>query len=493
MSGIRVAYSGLINFVIGLIRIFTGFAFILIVTRLLSPEEFGTWNLIVGLITYVLVLHHIVSFWITREVARDETSGKTALFSSSIFSTIGIAIYIAITYFVVAQTTIEQNILLFATIIIPTQFFFTILSAINLGWKPQATGYGLIILDISKIPVVFILLYYFEMGIIGVIIAATVGNIVSSVMLAVFSRYKIRNKIKKDAIKKWLRLSWIPLFPSAISIISALDVLIFTIIIGSTEGVGYYSAALVIAGLASYASMISIGVYPKLLGDKNREYLQNTLTMFLYFLIPLGFISIVFAKPGLYALNPTYEIISIAAIFLTFKIFLSTIFGVFSSFLRGAEEVDVKKSTFKEYSKSMLFYLPTLQLIKFSTYIGLLVSVLLLAKSSSFLDLVLYWSIIAFVIQIPFTIIVSYHVKKKFTLKLEYNSIVKYSLSAIIAFGSAFLLAEEYLIYTPTIIEFLPNLLLFIGYGIGVYLLLTYFIDSNTKKLFNAILNNVKN
>ena len=161
MSGIRVAYSGLINFVIGLIRIFTGFAFILIVTRLLSPEEFGTWNLIVGLITYVLVLHHIVSFWITREVARDETSGKTALFSSSIFSTIGIAIYIAITYFVVAQTTIEQNILLFATIIIPTQFFFTILSAINLGWKPHATGYGLIILDISKIPVFFILLYYF--------------------------------------------------------------------------------------------------------------------------------------------------------------------------------------------------------------------------------------------------------------------------------------------------------------------------------------------
>jgi O-antigen/teichoic acid export membrane protein len=492
LSGIRIIYSGLINFIIGLIRIFTGFAFILIVTRLLSPEEFGSWNLIVGLITYVLVFHHVISFWITREIARDETSGKTALFASSIFSVIGISAYIGITYFVVAQTQIQQDILLIASIIIPTQFFYSILTAINLGWKPHVTSYGLIILDVAKIPVAFILLFYYDMGIVGVIISAVVGNIASCILLAIFCRNKIRGVLNRNFLKKWTKLSWLPLFPSSISIISAFDVLVFTIIVGTTEGVGYYSAALVIAGLGSYASLISIGVYPKLLGEKNREYLQNTLTVFLYFLIPLGLISIAFAKPGLYALNPTYEIISIAVIFLTFKIILSTIFSVFSQFLKGIEKVDTRISKFSEYRKSMLFYLPTLQLIKFSSYIGLLVTVLILSTSTSFLDLVLYWSIIGFVIQIPFVIIISHHIRKKFNLKLEYYSILKYLFSGIISFGSAFLLANEYLIYTPSIFEFLPNLLLFVAYGIGVYLLLTYFIDSNTKKLFVAIFSNIK-
>ena len=493
MSGIRVVYSGLINFVIGLIRIFTGFAFILIVTRSLSPEEFGTWNLIVGLITYVLVLHHIVSYWVTREVARDEKSGKTALLSSSIFSTIGISIYLGITYFVVAQTPVEQNVLLFAVIIIPTQFFYSILSAINLGWKPQATGYGHIILDIAKIPVVLILLYYYEMGVIGVIISVAIANIASSVMLAIFSRNKIRGRINKKFLKNWLKLSWLPLIPSAMSIISALDVLIFTIIVGSTEGVGYYSAAFVVASLASYAAAMTVGVYPKLLADENKEYLQNTFTMFLYFLIPLGLMSIAFARPALYALNPIYEIIAIAIIFLTLRMFLSTIFAVFSLFLKGIEKVDTRNSKFKDYRKSMLFKIPILQFFKFSSYIGLLTTVLLLSTSVSFIDLVLYWSILGFIIQIPFIIIVSYYVKKNFILKLEYSSFIKYLFSGIVAFGTAFLLAEEYLIYTPSIFHFLPSLLLFFGYGVGVYLLLTYFIDSNTRKLFNAIFNYIKN
>ena len=56
MSGIRVTYSGLISFVVGLASVFTGIIFVLIVTRQLTPEEFGTWNLIGGLIIYVIII-----------------------------------------------------------------------------------------------------------------------------------------------------------------------------------------------------------------------------------------------------------------------------------------------------------------------------------------------------------------------------------------------------------------------------------------------------
>jgi len=72
LSDIRVTYSGLFAFFVGLLGIVTGLAFILIVTRSLSPGEFGTWSLIGSIIGYVMVSESIVNFWTTREIARGE-------------------------------------------------------------------------------------------------------------------------------------------------------------------------------------------------------------------------------------------------------------------------------------------------------------------------------------------------------------------------------------------------------------------------------------
>ena len=88
MSEIRVTYSGLIGLLIGLSTVVSGLIFILIITRSLTPNELGTWGLIGGLLTYVIILEPIISYWTTREIARDVDSGKTAILSSGIFSII---------------------------------------------------------------------------------------------------------------------------------------------------------------------------------------------------------------------------------------------------------------------------------------------------------------------------------------------------------------------------------------------------------------------
>ena len=492
MSGIRVTYSGLINFIIGLIRIFTGFAFIIIVTRLLTPEEFGTWNLIVGLITYTVIIHHVISYWTTREISRGIESGRTAILSAGLFSVLGMIIFIGISYFVLAQTAVERDILLFATILVPIQLLWSVLKAISLGWKPQASSYGLIIIDLSKIPTAFLFLYFFDMGIIGVILSVFIGILTGSIFLATFSRNKLKNTFQIEILKSWLKRSWLPLYPSMISIIHALDVLIFTIIVGSTEGVGYYSAALVIGSLASYAGLTTIGIYPKLLAEEKRDYIRRTLTRLFYFLIPMGILSIVFARPGLYALNPLYEIVALAVAFLTLRTVLFTLFDIFSYILRGLEQVDIQKnSTFKDYIKSKLFFIPTLQLIQYSSYIITLTIVLILVDTS-LTERVLYWSIISFVIQIPFTIIIFIHLRKKLIMKFEYVNITKYFLTGIGVFSIAYLLAEQYLEYTTNVFVFLPRLSLFVGFGIILYLLITYITDLNTRHLLKSIIEEIK-
>ena len=143
MSGIRVTYSGLIALLTGLITLGTGLVFMVIVTRTLSIEEYGIFGVIIGLLVYGSVLDNLVSFWAIRETARGVKSGKTvALLGTGIFSTAGIFIYIIAAFIVGLGTDIDQNILLFAVILIPTKFLIKNLSGINVGWKPQILSYA---------------------------------------------------------------------------------------------------------------------------------------------------------------------------------------------------------------------------------------------------------------------------------------------------------------------------------------------------------------
>ena len=96
MSGIRVTYSGMISFIVGLASVFTGLLFTVIITRQLTQEEFGTWALIGGLTAYVFILRPIISFWTTREIARGIETGKTSFISNNLIATAAVIIYLII-------------------------------------------------------------------------------------------------------------------------------------------------------------------------------------------------------------------------------------------------------------------------------------------------------------------------------------------------------------------------------------------------------------
>ena len=164
MSSIRVTYSGLISLAIGLSSIVTGLVFTIIVTRQLTQEEFGTWNLIGGLIIYVIIIEPIISYWTIREVSRGTQSGRTAIFTSGIFSTVAIVAYLIIAYFVGIQSGVELDILFLSAILVPVVFLNNTLSAITIGWKPQAHSYGFLVFELVKIPAAIIFVYYLDMG-----------------------------------------------------------------------------------------------------------------------------------------------------------------------------------------------------------------------------------------------------------------------------------------------------------------------------------------
>ena len=494
MTEIRVTYAGLISLIGGIISIFTGVIFTLIITRSVTPEEYGTWGLIVGLITYVSLIGPIVSYWSTRDTARNIQSGKTAVLSSILLSIGAISIYILISYLMGNYTNVERNVLLFAAILIPAMFVNGILIAINLGWKPHAISYGTIAYGISSIPLALFLIYYLDFGVAGIIISVFLANIASIIILFFYAKEKITNQFDKKILKKWLKFSWLPIYPGIAILVAGFDISIFTIITGSVVGLAFWVAALVLPGMITHTGLISRAVYAKLLEEKTGFMSQN-LTLVFYFGIVFTSLVITFARPGLYALNPIYEIAAPVTIILSFYVFLSVFTNIFLLSLAGVERVDkFENSTFKDYIKSKLFFPQTIRLIQTSIYVLILTVglLILVGFGSSDQELLLFWASIALVTQIPLVCILYYLVRKNITIKLEIPSIIKFLLTAIGVFGLTHVLTTQFLVYSPDILSFIPNVLMFAAFGVGLYIIITYLIDNKIRNLVHAVIYEIK-
>jgi hypothetical protein len=62
----------------------------------------------------------------------------------------------------------------------------------------------------------------------------------------------------------------------------------------------------------------------------------------------------------------------------------------------------------------------------------------------------------------------------------------------MIIFIPVYYFAESFFTYSPKLVEFIPQLIIFIGLSIGAYLAITYIIDSKTRELFTAIFHEIK-
>jgi len=495
LSNIRVTYSGLIGFVIGLVSILTGLIFVLVVTRRLSPEEFGIWSIIGNMIFYFLISERIVSYWTTRQIARNENVGKTAILSSGILSITSIPIYIVFAYVISLQTNIDPTIMIFGVILVPVQFVSQTLALINLGHKPHAKSYGLVIFEALKIPGGLALVYFFDLGIEGAIITIFLAYVGRIIIQYYFAKTKISGEYKFKIFKNWFKLSWIPLYSYLTNSIWTIDIVLYSLITHSVLGVAYYSAALTIAAIIKHSGMISQALYPKLLAKGDHQFIQDNFSRLLYFSIPLLGISIIFAKPALFALNPVYVISEFIVIILAIKMFFWVLRDVFDRILLGIETVDIENNlSFSKLSKSNLFFVPTRKIIHFLMYISTMTISLIILSNQNLpeIELVQTWALIGLVFEIPFFIYLLTKVIKTTDLSFPFKDLIKYIFGTCIFIIIYYATSPILITYEISIFNFLPKLLVQLGICTLSYLLVTYSIDKKTRVLAKSILNELK-
>lgn len=491
MSEIKVTYSGLIAFVIGIVGVISGLIVSIVITRNLSSLEYGTWLLIMNFIGYVIILEPIISYWTTREIARKDESGTTAVISNGIFSCVGILVYIIILTVIAPQTDASYDLMLYGIILIPAIFVNRTLIAINLGFKPHVASFGLLIYSLIQIPTIIFLVYYLELGVIGVIISALCGTLASIILLLVFGREKLFREFNFKFVKKWFKLSWLTLYPGIYTLVALMDVVVFSIITGSVIGISYWGAAMIIPIIIAQAANISWAVYPKILGGNKNKFVQDNFSLLFYFAIPLTAISLTFAEVGLFILNPIYVVALPVVIFSSIFVFFNMLNTTFYTILSGTEKVDVyEKSRFKDFLKSKLFYLPTILLVQYVIYIIVLIVGLTLGTLSNFtaIELVILWSIIAVVAHSPFTIYFYHMIKRDLNVSLDFFRISKFLLIAILSFGISFILVDNFIDYNQDLIYFITTVVIILLIGICIYITMTYLTDLKTRNMINALI-----
>ena len=492
MSNVRVTYSGLIAFVVSIGGIITGMLFVIIVTRRLSPEEFGLYTLIGTMVYYVLIIEPVITTWSTRQIARGEQIAKTAIATGSLFSIVGFTVYSVMAIAVSAYLGARFEVLMLASALIPLNMLNGVLGSIFMGYKPHVVSYGVITFEVSKVPLGLGLVYFAQLGIVGALLATIGATCFRLILLVILARKMIIGTIKRQFIKFWLRMSWLVAYQQFTGVIFRMDVLLISFATSSFTGLAFWGAAQTIGYLVLHSGQISQALYPKLLAAGKKEFASENLKRTMFFAIPLLATSIVFAKPALNILNPLYVEAVYAVYFISLGVFANTMRTVFSKILSGYETVDITQDvSFRKYVKSKLFLIPTLDYIYTGLYIGLLAIFLIFLKTPEMSDsfIVTVWAFIMFVVAIPITAYFIILVKKQYQISLPFTAIAKFSAVALFTSIIISFLIENTLIYHESVFDFLPEIIPLVLLGGAIYFVLTYVIDDSTRKLCKSILN----
>ena len=490
-----MTYSGLIAFGVSLIGVITGTIFVIMVTRKLTPDELGLWTLIGSLVGYVAIIDPIVTYWTTRQIARGERVGKTALSTSALFSMGGFGIYSIIAIYVSYYLGVDFWILILASALVPLMFFNNTLNSICLGFRPQAVSYGMIAFESTKIPLGIIFVILIPLGIIGALIATIGASIANVVMLVYLSKEQIVGVIKKSVIKFWLKMSWLSIYGSSYGLIWKFDVLVFSLLTTSLVGLAYWGVAAAVTKLVAHSGKISTGLYPKLIATGKIEVAVLNFKRSLYFAIPILAVNIVLIKPILYVVNPIYIDGIYITIIISINAFMHLFMGFFFTILEGKESVDQNKNaTFKQFIHSNLFLKPTLMIALSVAYVVSLVVFLVFFKTPDMSDifLVTIWALILLAVTTIFMIIGMILVSKQYKINFVYTPILKYTGTAILAAIIVYYVSEKVLVYTESVFDFLPQVIPVLLLGGGIYFGITYLIDKSTKVLFHSILNELR-
>ena len=485
---IRLQYSGFIIFAAKMLSVATGLIFNLLLIRSLeNPEpQYGIWLNVYDLMAYFTLLAAALPFWTTRFVARRrEGAVKTGLVANLIIGLISVALYVPLVSVVTSIFNIpESYIVLYFTVSaqIIELYLINALEACLRAKQPQVVGYGLLIEEICKIALAYILIVEFQQSLLGAMLSIIVAILIQLTYYVKLVYEELKQKIRWKYAKEWLKGSVASIYNIIGNRIAAfIFILLFQY--GGKAARGNYGTAAIIANIIAYSFFLSYALYPRLLAEKSLEDITTSLKMVLMFAIPMT--AGVMAMPDSYLtiLDIAFREAAPVLFLLAIDAFIVTISQFFTFVLFGVEKMDEKaKIPLKQLPRSNIFKVFTLPYVHSAITLPTAFYVLTNFALNS-VEAAVYVTIINMTARFAMVLVLYAIVHKSIKIAIPWKNIVKY------VFASAVMAAFLFLIQHPTRI-----LLTLIVTAIGgiIYLALLMAIDEEARSLVRSVWQEIK-
>ncbi len=432
---LRIAYAGLIQVAAQFSTLFTGLIFVTILTRNLTVDQFGLWQVLGSSVSVALIPMAPISYWALRYLARGDDVGRTAVYGSIIFAPVIVALFLTL---VLVLTLSLGGILIFSLVFLPQ---IPIL-ALNLSLKssiqasrPQFLGYATIIFELAKVGAILYLVFFLRLGLVGAIVSLTIGHLLHVIALGYWSRDLLKGTFHFGVIRSWIRTSWVPILSTLVARVWIADVILVSVLVGSTVVVGFFQAARTFVAIVALAEVFLVVLYPKLIRDRLGSDVSVSIRLQLLVQLPLAVGAFVMAEPLLGVLRLDYVVSAPILRILVLVTMVQGIEHLMDFVLLGSEKVDRKMEDLRLSSlrKSWLVKLPLIDLAKGIIYFGVIAFTLSILNSQGASEITLgfYWGLIFGGVVVPFTILKLILARKQLPHNLPYSAIAKYIFSGL--------------------------------------------------------------
>ena len=369
-----------------MVSAFTGLLFTVMAARSLDPSGFGTWEVIVTLVTFASYPVGTVAYWATRDIARGRMVGKTALATGGLLSALGLLIYFGFSFVTYSRIAASVTPFLLGALLVPLSYWNAAASAIVTGYRPSVYGTSLIFSEVAKVAVAYETLYMLRLGINGVIVALLTAYLVQSSVSTFMVRNASAEKFDPAEVRRWTRLSWLPALSYLAPSLAVADTYVVALLHG-TSVVGTYQAAFIVASIVTYASGLVFSMYPLLLKGGDIRLPAVSLEFSLLFAIPMAVGCGVLATPILYLFGSEYTVGALGLAILAVMFIFNNISLLLDQTLTGTEKVDAGQTpTFRKLVGSNLLFVPVANIGFWMFYLVTLFLALSFAATSGFSD-----------------------------------------------------------------------------------------------------------
>ncbi len=466
-----------------LFSVVSGLAFQFMLARNTTTYEYGLWfNIGSDILGYFTLLAGVLPFWSMRFVARGKTgAAKTGIVANLVISAVATAFYLSIVPFITSLLNIpERYLLLYFLISVQIIEIYSInaLQACLQAKIPHTIGYGLIIVEVCKVVLGYILIIHLNQSLLGAIMSIIVAFALQTLYFVKLLSEEFKEKVEWKYVREWLKGSVANIYNVIGNQIAAF-IFILLFAYGGEGARGYYGAAAQIATVITYSSFLAFALYPKLLMERKAEDVETALKMVLLFAIPMTAGALALPDSFLTLLKADYVDAVPVLIVLAIDSFVITLSSLLSFVLYGLEKVDEKATiSFRELVRSKLFFSFSLPYFHSMITLPTTFFVLVVYTQNQPLSSALCVSIINSAARFIMFIILCAIVRKMTRVKLPWKNIAKYLFASILMAVILFFLPHPTRIVTT---------LAMTAAGGTIYFMLLMAIDKETRSLVGSV------